>query len=163
MSTMKKFGKYLILFLLFYVFVSVMSYAIIRSNYTPIESYTINCIVPTVEIIEAKVTRVGGYVQGKIYNNDTNVIDDKYIRLDFISESGNRIISKYVELNDFKPNEEKEFKVNFSAENIQTFGVELVEAKGVNEKREKLKMKAFEAASTLLIIVTSVKLIGLIL
>ena len=63
MGRMKTFRTYLILFLLFYVFVSFMSYGFIKSTLIDMTGYEINVENPRVEILEAKSSRVSGYVK----------------------------------------------------------------------------------------------------
>ena len=120
MSRMKTFGKYLILFILFYIFTNIMSYEIIKSNLIPIQNYSVEFQNPDIIIEEAKASKLSGYIKGTIIANDKN-IDKKYIRIDLISENDNTILSKYIDISELKENQQKEFYIDFKAENIKSF------------------------------------------
>lgn len=126
MSRMKTFGKYLILFLAFYIFVNFMSYQLVKSTYANIE-YNVQTNELQVNIEEAKASRESGKIKGKVKNNSNETLQNKYIKIDCISETGNTITSKYVEIKGLKPGEEKEFIVRFKAENIKSLNINIVD------------------------------------
>ena len=126
MSRMKTFGKYLILFLAFYIFVNFMSYQLVKSTYANIE-YNVQTNELQVNIEEAKASRESGKIKGKVKNNSNETLQNKYIKIDCISETGNTITSKYVEIKGLKPGEEKEFMVRFKAENIKSLNINIVD------------------------------------
>lgn len=133
MARMKTFTKYLILFLLFYAFVSFMSYGFIRSALVPMESYSIEFEKPDITISEAKSSRVNGYVKGTIKNNTDENIKNKYVKVDFISKQNNVIISKYIEITDLEKGKIQDFDVKFNAENIKSFKMQLTDKKEISD------------------------------
>lgn len=126
MSRMKTFGKYLILFLAFYIFVNFMSYELVKSTYVDIE-YNIQPNDLEIIIEEAKAARESGKIKGKVKNNTAETLQNKYIKIDFVSESGNIITSKYVDIKGLKAGEEKEINLRFKAENIKSLNINVVE------------------------------------
>ena len=128
MSRMKTFGKYLILFILFFIFTNVMSYELAKSNLIPIASYSVEFQNPDIIIEEANASKVNGYIKGKIKVSDKE-IEKKYIRIDLISKNGNIILSKYIDVSDLKVNQQKEFYIDFKAENIKEFRMYLDDEK----------------------------------
>ena len=134
MSRMKTFRTYLIIFLLFYVFVSFMSYGFIRSTLSNMKVDNIEFGSPKIIINEAKSSRVHGYVKGTIKNNTEEAFgENTYIKFDFISKTGNVITSKYVDASNMQPNEEKEFDVRFNAENIIETNLFLVNSNEITD------------------------------
>lgn len=111
MKTMKLFKQLFICFILLYIFVSYMSNALIMSTYTLISQSETVSELPKLEIVEAKSTNVNGFVIGRITNNTNNVIDEKYIKLDFYSEHDNNIGTKYLKVENLDIEDSKEFKV----------------------------------------------------
>ena len=126
MSRMKTFGKYLILFVAFYIFVNFMSYELVKSSYA-----NIKCAIETnnleISISEAKAARESGIIRGKVKNTYSEDLKSKYIKLDFISDQGTKITTKYIDISNLKVNEEKEFNVRFKAENIKKIIINEVE------------------------------------
>lgn len=126
MSRMKTFGKYLILFLTFYIFVNFMSYELVKASYKNIE-YKIQENELEINVEEAKASRESGKVKGKIKNITNNTLQNKYIKVEFISETGKIITCQYVDINQLKPEEQKEFTVRFRAENIKKINIDIVD------------------------------------
>lgn len=127
MSRMKTFGIYLLIFVGFYIFSNIIAYFYIQSTYEAIEANVIESNNITVEVDEAKATIVNGYIEGKVSNTTDKDIQSKYIKIDLISKRENTILTKYIEIDELKSGETKEFKLNFQAENIKKFKIEVVE------------------------------------
>ena len=163
MSRMKTFGTYLILFLLFYIFVSFMSYGFIKSTLSDMSGYQINVESPKVIIEEAKSSRVSGYIKGTIQNDINETFNNKYLKFDLVSQSGNVITSKYVDISDLEPGEQKEFNVKFNAENIETFNISISDTNSIAETSPEFKIKLMEVVSAALIVFTSVKVLSFLI
>lgn len=159
MGRMKTFRTYLILFLLFYVFVSFMSYEFIKSTLIDMTGYEINIENPKVEILEAKSSRVSGYVKGKVKNTSSEITGTEYLKIELISKTGNVITSKYVDISDMQPGDEREFNTKFNAENIESFKISTSETSDITQTNPKFKVKAMEAVSSLFIVLTSIKVL----
>ena len=125
MSRLKTFAIYLIMFVAFYLFSSIAAYFYILSTYAPMEGEIVESSDVKVEIDEAKSTLVNGNIKGKITNASSNKISNKYIKIDLISKLGNKILTKYVYAENLDKEETQDFKINFQAENIKTFKVEV--------------------------------------
>ena len=137
MDRMKTFGRYLIIFILFYVFVSFASYGFIRSTLSNMEISNNEMESPEVTIEEAKSSRVHGYVKGTVKNNTEETYgDNTYIKYDFISNKGNIITSKYLDVSNMKPGDTKDFNVRFNAENIAKTSMSLVNSNEIIDKHK---------------------------
>lgn len=129
MSRMKTFLKYLFLFLAFYIFVSFMSYEFVKTTPKTMQNYSIEFQNPEITILDAQSSNVNGYVKGVIKNNTSETISDKYIKVDFLSDLENVIISKYIKIDSLDSGGKQNFEVNFNAENIKSFKMNLVDKK----------------------------------
>lgn len=157
MSRMKTFRTYLILFLLLYVFVSFMSYEFVKSTLTDMKNYQIEAENLKIEVVEAKSSKVSGYVKGKIKNTSNNITETLYMKIELISNTGNIITSKYVDISNMKPEEEREFNTKFNAENIESFKITTIESNSITEADHKFKVKIMEVVSSGVIVLTALK------
>ena len=66
MSRLKTFGKYLLMFVAFYIFVTVVSIGFIKGTYETMEQNVYSSDEIQIEVDEAKSTFVNGYVKGKL-------------------------------------------------------------------------------------------------
>ena len=87
MSRLKTFGKYLLMFVAFYIFVTVVSIGFIKGTYETME----------------------------------------YVKINFLSKKGNVILTKYLDIDELKAKETKNFTINFEAENIKSFNMSIVD------------------------------------
>lgn len=127
MSRLKTFGKYLLMFIGFYIFSTILSIGFISTTYSDMEKniYPDDNIV--VQINEAKSTLVNGYVQGTVTNTTSEDIQSKYIKIEFISKKDNEILYKYMQIDELKAGETKNFTINFEAENIKSINVKVTD------------------------------------
>lgn len=157
MSRMKTFRTYLILFLLLYVFVSFMSYEFVKSTLTDMKNYQIEAENLKIEVVEAKSSKVSGYVKGTIKNTSNNITETLYMKIELISNTGNIITSKYVDISNMQPEEEREFNTKFNAENIESFKITTIESNSITEADHKFKVKIMEVVSSGVIVLTALK------
>lgn len=129
MDKMKKYFTFLIILILFYLFSNFIAYEALKTSLVPIENYSIECESPQINIEDACSSKVNGYVKGTVKNNTDSIIENKYIKVNFISKAGNVILSKYAEISKLNPGDEQEFKINFNAENITSFSADVVDNK----------------------------------
>ena len=127
MSRLKTFGKYLLMFVAFYIFVTVASIGFIKGTYETMEQNVYSSDEIQIEVDEAKSTFVNGYVKGKLTNNSDSDIHSKYVKINFLSKKGNVILTKYLDIDELKAKETKNFTINFEAENIKSFNMSLVD------------------------------------
>ena len=127
MKRLKTFRTYLILFVLFYIFVSVMSIGFIKGNYKDIEGYIQKIENLSVNVSDAKATMVNGHIVGTLTNNSSDNTILKYVKIDFISSRENKILTKYLQVDELKSGETKNFTINFRAENIKSYNITIVD------------------------------------
>ena len=118
MGRMKTFFKYLLWLIGLYIFVTFASAIYIQNSYKNIEG-TVEQREGLVIIVEdAKSTLVNGYIKGNVKNVTDTDIQSKYIKVDLISNKGNLILTKYLQIDDLEAGENKNFTLNFRANNI---------------------------------------------
>lgn len=132
MSTLKKFIKYFIIFLIVYALVSLFSFHTIQMTYKtkPVE---IDFDSPKVEIIESKATITNGYVKGKITNNTNEEIIDKFLKLELLNPKNEKIGNKFINFGNLQPNETKEFISKFNHDNVGKIKCSLADKSEVDE------------------------------
>lgn len=137
MDSVKKFTKYLLMFLAIYVLVSILSTAFINKAYKKLSDYEILTKSPKIEVVESKATYMNGYVIAKV-TNDTGVeIDKTYLKLDLYSRNGTYLGSKYNEINDFTGNEVIEVKTNFKYNGVEKYKISITNNVTESEREEK--------------------------
>lgn len=138
MSRMKTLFKYFLWFVLFYVFSNIIMYLNIRSLMQEIKTGDIEFQNPQVVVEEAKASKVNAVIKGKIKNTEQD-INYKYIRIDLLSERGNILNSKFINVTDLKNKEEMEFSIRTNTENVKGYKIVLTDIKEVSETNIKMQ------------------------
>lgn len=125
MDRLKTFAKYVLWIVAFYIFTRVCTFVGFNAIYRDI---TLEQNLPEQVRIElAQSTKVNGRIRGEITSNSENNLKGKYIKVQIYTEKGNYAGTKYLKIEEIQPNETKKFAVNFKAENIKKYTVELSE------------------------------------
>ena len=151
MKRMKTFLKYLVLFILFYLFTNAMIYLNLRSVMKEIQSAGIEFHNPIVTIEEAKASRVNAVLKGTIQKDNHQEIQYQYIRIDFLSEQNKVLNSRYISVSDLKENEKLEFTIKTNTENVKKYKFTLTDTKEVSETNIKFQEVEALIAGVLLI------------
>ena len=142
MKRMKTFFIYFLIFVAFYFISNLLIDAYIKASYSKIAEYEIDVKEATVTIIEAKSSKDGGYIEGKISNPTKEDVLNKYMVVELISENGVSLGSEYVKIDRLKAETIKDFKVSFTIDNVKSFKITLIseeeKAKIDSEKDTKL-------------------------
>lgn len=126
MKTMKKFLKYLILFVLLFLWVTGLMY-LGTMNKNKEEEKTIECTAqttsPVIEITECK----DGILKGTIKNDTSILINVIYVKAEFYDEDNNLLATKYSEIKYFNVGEKSKFEIEFSNKDVANVKVTSVE------------------------------------
>ena len=133
MKRMKTFGMYLLCFVLLYMFVTVSAYGYIEASYKGIDGIIIKDDKMLITIDEAEATIVNGQIKGQIKNISQEDIGTKYIKIDLISKKGTLILTKYIQVDELKAGEQKEFNLMFRAENIVKYQAQITDKAELKE------------------------------
>ncbi|MBR3134454.1 MAG: FxLYD domain-containing protein [Clostridia bacterium] len=119
MSTMKKFFKYFLVFIIFFFLSSYLSNKLVQSTYKE-KKIEIGFNSPNIEVTEAKSTKINGYIRGKITNNSNEKLTGKYVRADFYSPRGVNVGTKYIKIDELNPGEDLEFNEKYKFNDVDS-------------------------------------------
>lgn len=125
MDRLKTFGKYIIWIILLYIFTTFCTYVGFNATYKNI-NYK-DSLPEQVKINMAQATKVNGRIYGEITSTEQNDLNGKYIKVSIYTKTGNLAGEKYLKIENTNINEPKKFAVNFTAENIKYYTVEILE------------------------------------
>lgn len=127
MDKMKKFFKLFLAFALLFVFSNLVINALLKNSYTKIKDYNIDVTGLYVDVTEAKASNWNGNVKGVVKNNTEEVVENKYLKFNFMSKKDCLIGEKYVKIDRIEPGQLRNFEVDFDYDNIKTFKIELTD------------------------------------
>ena len=118
MKRMKTFLIYALLIIAFWLFSDILIYISVNSTYANVESrvYTNS---PEIIIGQSKATYVNGYVKGGIKNNTEGIINNKYLKIDMYSPRDIKLGTKYVQINNLKPNEYTDYEMWYKYNDVE--------------------------------------------
>lgn len=130
MSTVKKFAKYVIWIILFWILSDILIYYGLNSTYKDIENKGDN--IRNVTVSEAEATKVNGRIIGKITNTEESNLNGKYLKINLYAESGNLLATEYVEVGNLRANEVKSFESYFKMQDVKSYDINIVDKKEEN-------------------------------
>ena len=135
METLKKFRLYLLMFVGFFLLVTLLTNFLMRDNYKS-ANYEIKAESPVVAVTECKAAYGNGYTKGSVTNNTGEIIPLKYLQINLYDKDDVYLGSEYKELKNFYPQETINFDMSYSYLNIDKvtldFTDEIPEKKGFN-------------------------------
>lgn len=110
MKRMKTFLTYAIIIAAFWLFSDILIYIAVNGSYAHVDSkvYTTS---PEIIIGESKATYVNGFVKGGIKNNTSEIINDKYLKIDLYSARDVKLGTKYVKIENLEPSKYQNFEM----------------------------------------------------
>jgi len=124
-NRIRTFGIYALCVILFFIFSNIMIDIALKATYDPIDTYKTEPSGMQIDITEAKATYVNGYVGGSIKNNNSE-IQKTYIKIDLYTKRDVYMGSKYIELNNLKQAETRDFRIGFQYTDIDHANITLV-------------------------------------
>lgn len=81
-----------------------------------------------IKVTNASATNVNGNIVVELTNNSNETINDKYLKFDLYTDTNDKpALTRYMEVNDLKPGETREYKLKFNAGYIKRYTVALVD------------------------------------
>lgn len=127
MERMKTFSLYVISIILIIVVGNWVINGLLRTSYTKIKDYEIDVSDVYVDITETKVSRWNGNIKGIVKNNTEKTVENKFLRVSFMSKNKRILGEKYIRLEKLEPEDLRRFEVDFDYDNVKTFKIELVD------------------------------------
>ena len=123
MEKMKRFAKYTIWLVLFWILSDILINIGINSTYKNIRQR--GETPEGIEIVQAQATTVNG--RAKIKVNDTE-LSNKFAKIDLYSSTGVNLATQYIELNNIDEN--KEIETYFKISEVDSYEISVVDEKG---------------------------------
>lgn len=132
MDRMKTFFKYAICLIVFFAISMLLENVLLKSMYSKISGeidthYSVTDTQFKVENISAKACNINGYVLFNLINTTGKDVEKCYLKLDLYNERDQLADTEYIEIDNLKEGETKNFNVKFKANNIEKFKAEIVE------------------------------------
>lgn len=125
MSQIKRFGKYIIWIMLFWILSDILIYAGINSTYKDMENKGDN--IPGIEVVQMQSTKVNGRIKLKLKNPE---FSGKYLKIDLYSDIGNRLGTQYINIGQIKENQVKDIETYFKMTDIKSYEISITEEAG---------------------------------
>lgn len=145
MSRMKTFLIYFLIFIGFYILSNFLINAYIKTSYYKISSYDIEVEDATVTIISAKASKEDGHIEGKISNGTKEEVIEKYMEVELFSNSNVSLGKEHVKIESLKPGDIKDFKVDFTCDNVTSFKITLIDS----EEKERIDSEKSKSIFTI--------------
>ena len=123
MDTMKKFAKYAIWLILFWILSDILIYYGINSTYKAILPKSEQ--ISQISVENAEATKVNGRISGTVANNEENDLSGKYIKIDLYANSGNLLGTNYLSIGNLRTNETKNFETYFKIQDVKFYDVSI--------------------------------------
>lgn len=146
MSTVKRFGKYLVWIILFWIFSDILIYAGINSTYKDMEKR--GTLPEGIQVIQMQSTKVNGRINLQVNNKE---LSGKYLKIDLYSDMGNVLGTQYFEIGNIDDNQVKNIETYFKISDIKSYEISVVEEMG--ETTEGFMDTALSAMSVLVLVI----------
>lgn len=144
MSTLKKFGIYILMIVAFWIFSDILINAGINSTYKDMNK--IGNLPTGIQVLQMQSTKVNGRIKLELNNEE---LSSKYVKIDLYSEAGNILGTQYIEIGNINENETKNLETYFKISDIKSYEISVVEEKG--ETTEGFMDTALSAMSVLVL------------
>ena len=125
MGRLKTFGKYILWIILFYLFTMLMTYIGFNSAYQNMEQEV--DLPKQTKVDVAQSTKVNGRIFGEVTSTEENDLNGKYIKIQIYNNRDELVGVKYLKMEDLKTNEPKKFVAYFTAENVGSYSIDIVD------------------------------------
>lgn len=124
MARMKTFFIYLLIGVSFLIFSNLMIYVGINTMYNNKE-VIINSQLPI--IAEVQATSINGKVKCEVENNTSEVIKNKYIKIEFYSKNDVLMGTKYIKIERINAKEKENFEIRFNYNKVDKAQISIVD------------------------------------
>ena len=126
METLKKFWKYFLMFIGFFLLITLLTNFLMRDDYKN-ANYEIKAESPVIAVTECKAAYSNGYIKGSVTNNTEEIIPLKYLQINLYDGDDVYLGSEYKELKNFYPQETINFDIGFEYLNVEKANLSFVD------------------------------------
>ena len=130
MSRLKTFLIYVLMVVGFFILSNFLIDVSLNASYHTIERKD---NLKQVDVYQAEATKVNVRLKGKILNDADNLINKKYVRVDFYSNRDNIVGTKYIDVSKMKENEEKEIVIYARLNDVSYYEISYTDEKTSQE------------------------------
>lgn len=146
MSTMKRFGKYAIWIILFWIFSELLINIGLKTTYKDLKK--VGEIPTGIQVVEMKATAVNGKV--KLIANST-YLSNKYIKINLYSGRDILLGTQYLEIGNIGEGQSKEIDTYFKISEVEKYEINIEDVKG--ESSEGFMDTALSAITILIAVI----------
>lgn len=147
MGTLKKFAKYIIWIVLFWILTDFLIFFGLNASYDKLTTSANSNIPSQVEIEQAEATLVNGRIRGKIKNDGEEDLNGKYMKVDLYSPRDVLLGSKYMEISDLEKGASDDFELFFKAQDVDHYDISFVDK--IEKKEEDIIDKGIKSLKDL--------------
>lgn len=125
MDTIKRFAKYVLWIILFWIFSDILIYAGINSTYKDMEKR--GTLPEGIQVVQMQSTKVNGRIKLDINNEK---LSGKYLKIDLYSEAGNILGTQYLEIGKVEENQTKTIETYFKISDVKSYEISIVDEMG---------------------------------
>ena len=118
MDRTKTLLKYGVWVALFFIFSNILIYISLETTYRNIERKD---SISQVIIYQAQATKISGRIKGKIENSSSNVLEGKYLKIDFYSARDNLLGTEYIDISTLKENQAMDLELHFKLRDVEYY------------------------------------------
>lgn len=126
MARMKTFLLYLILFVSFFIFSSIISNWAVKGLNETITDIEILTKTPIITVDNCEAGKYSGNISGTVRNDTGKHIEKAFLKIDLYNQSNRYIGTKYEELRYFNVNELLKFNTKFKFEDVKAIKLSVV-------------------------------------
>ena len=126
MSRLKTFLIYLLILVGFFILSNFLIEVSLNASYKTIGRKD---NLEQVIVYQAEATKVNVRLKATINNLESNPINKKYVRIDFYSNRDNIVGTKYIDVSNLQPNEQKEIKIYARLNDVSYYEVSYTDEK----------------------------------
>lgn len=127
MARMKQFFLYFLMFIAFFIFVSLFTNLAMKERFEDITNHEINISSPQIIVTESKASYSGGYIRGTITNDTGEHIKDKYLQFDFYDKDGIYLGTESKDIKYFNVDEKISFDISYTYQNVNKIKISFVD------------------------------------
>ena len=146
MDTLKRFGKYLLILIAFWIFSDILIYAGINSTYKDLQRR--GDLPEGIQVVQMQSTKVNGRINLQINNKE---LSGKYLKIDLYSNLGNVLGTKYIEIGNIGENQIKDIETYFKISDVKEYEISVVDE--VGETTEGFMDTALTTMSVLVLVI----------
>ena len=130
MDKMKKYLKYILWLIGFFILSDFLINVGLNSNYKGMKRRD---EISQISIYQAEATAMNGRIRGIIRNSQSEDLSGKYIKFEFYSKRNVYLGKKYIQIEQFNENGMQPFELFFKLQNVSDYNVSITDEKEEGE------------------------------